>query len=164
MTVLTRENFNDPTHNPVTPWTPTMWSEMPHQQYRGGLAAWLTRLEELLGHGVDADWHEHPNPEDGTEGVVEVRVHALYFAHPDEGPWLLTLKGEVHTDPDLAPDWTWAWDSADSDEMLWETAPELNGWGWPTSADAVDVLTLLTREREQWDDGLSDLHGPGREG
>lgn len=156
--MLTRENFNDPTHNTPNGWTPTMWNEMPHQEYRAALAAWLTRLEELLGHGVDADWHEHPNPEDGTAGEIEVRVHALHFARPGDGPWLLSLRGEVFTDPDLSPDWTWAWDSPTSDEMLWEEAPELGGWKWPTSNQAVDVLTLLAREREKWDDDLSDLY------
>ncbi|MEU0236732.1 hypothetical protein ABZ234_03510 [Nocardiopsis sp. NPDC006198] len=154
---MDRETFNDPIHNPPSSTPAEAFGELP-EDGRIPFLAFLDRLEELLGHGVDADWFEHPNPEDGTAGELEVQVHAIHFANPSEDPWLLTLKGTVYTDPDLAPDWTWAWDSADSDEMLWETAPELNGWGWPGADDAVDVLALLDRQRAAWDDGLAGLH------
>lgn len=80
-------------------------------------------------------------------------MHVIHFANPAEKPWLLSLKGEIPEDATLAPSWEWAMDSRDGG-VGWENDRVLYGWGWSTPADAVDVLTLLNRERERWDDGL----------
>ena len=158
MTILTRSNFNNPSHNPVTRIPASAFPELPPSG-AVDLAAFLDRLEELLGHGVNADWFEHPNPEDGRLGELILQVHVLHFADPEESPWMFSMRGEVFVDTDLAPEWMWTWDSSGDDEVLWESAPELSGWAWPSATEAADVLALFTRELAKWDDGLSDPNG-----
>lgn len=160
---ITAANLNDPAVNPPQTYTPDLLHELP-ADHRAGVAAFLSRLEELLGHGVLWDLEESDHGEPGGKLIAEVHSAVV----PEDGQtrtWVFTLFVQFPGEEHPGVDWHWWWD-IDNDPVECDRA--LNADGWPRAEHADAVADLLRRELADFDqidgDAFLEITHPAGDG